>query len=298
MSATSIPFVDPTFRTNVPPAFSDLGKSTVDLLAKDFPVGSAKLEVNTYTSNGIKFTVLGAKDNKTGAIASELKSKYVDKLRGVTLTESWTTSNILNAQIELDNTLARGLKLDASASLLPAKGTKNIKFGTEYKQDYIFTRSSVDLFKGPTLHGDAVVGQNGFLAGGEVAYDVSDARVTKYNVAFGYVAPEYSVALHATNALSTFSASYFHRVNRDVEAGGRATWVKSLDNTVHVEVGTKYTLDNAAFFKAKVDNRGQLGLGYTQLLRPGVKISFGGLLDTTRFSENVHKLGASLTLEA
>lgn len=95
--------------------------------------------------------------------------------------------------------------------------TKNARAGVEYKQDYLFTRSSVDLFKGPTLHGDAVVGyaplsfsngaghkltnfpvrNDGFLAGGEVAYDVSDARVTKYNLAFGYLARDYSVALHA-----------------------------------------------------------------------------------------------------
>ncbi|KAJ3002372.1 Mitochondrial porin [Thoreauomyces humboldtii] len=297
--AANVAFVDPrVFKFQVPPAFSDLGKSTNDLLAKDFPVGSAKLEVNTITSNGIKFTVLGNKDNKTGAIASELKTKYTDKLRGVTFTESWTTSNVLGAQLELDNTLARGLKLDFNASLLPAKGTKNAKAGVEYKQDYLFTRSSIDLFKGPTLHTDAVVGNDGFLAGGEVAYDVSDARVTKYNLAFGYLAPEYAVALHATNALSTFSAAYFHRVNRDVEAGAKATWIKSIDNTVHVEVGTKYTLDNAAFVKAKVDNRGQLGLGYTQILRKGIKLSVGGLFDTTRFSENVHKVGLALTLEA
>ncbi|KAI8822040.1 eukaryotic porin/Tom40 [Fimicolochytrium jonesii] len=295
----SVPIAIPVpLKFNVPPAFSDIGKTTNDLLSKDFPVGAAKLEVNTVTTNGVKFTVLGAKDNKTGAIASELKAKHIDKARGITFTESWTSSNILGTQLELDNTLARGLKVDIAASLLPAKGTKNLKAGVEYKQDHLFTRTSVDLFRGPTLHGDAVVANDGFLAGGEVAYDVSDARVTKYNLAFGYLGREYSVALHATNALSTFAASYFHRVNADVEAGAKATWVKSLDNTVHVEVGTKYFLDNDASLKAKVDNRGLLGLGYTQILRRGVKLSLGGLFDTTRFHENVHKLGLALTLEA
>ncbi|KAJ3288600.1 Mitochondrial porin [Borealophlyctis nickersoniae] len=282
---------------NVPPAFSDLGKQTNDLLGKDFPVGHAKLEINTTTPNGIKFTVIGAKDNKTGAIASELKTKYTDKLRGVTFTESWTTSNILSAQLELADSIAKGLKVDLNASLLPAKGTKNARAGVEYKQDYIFTRTAVDLFRGPTLHGDAVVGNEGFLAGGEVAYDVADARVTKYNAAFGYVAPEYNVTLNALNAFSTFSASYFHRVNRDVEAGAKATWAKASD-TVHVEVGTKYVLDRDAFLKAKIDNRGQLGLGYTQVLRQGIKLSLGGLFDTTRLHENVHKVGLALTLES
>ena len=37
----------------VPPSFSDLGKPANDLLGKDYPIGSAKLEVNTTTPNGI-----------------------------------------------------------------------------------------------------------------------------------------------------------------------------------------------------------------------------------------------------
>jgi voltage-dependent anion channel protein 2 len=38
---------------SVPPSFSDIGKPANDLLGKDYPVGTAKLEVNTTTSNGI-----------------------------------------------------------------------------------------------------------------------------------------------------------------------------------------------------------------------------------------------------
>lgn len=38
------------------PAFSDIGKATNDLLGKDYPIGAAKLEVNTTTANGIVST--------------------------------------------------------------------------------------------------------------------------------------------------------------------------------------------------------------------------------------------------
>ena len=69
--------------------------------------------------------------------------------------------------------------------------------GLEYKQDYVNTRTSLDLFKGPTLAGDVVLGSNGFLVGGEVAYNVNDAKVTRYNAALGYTARDYAVALHA-----------------------------------------------------------------------------------------------------
>lgn len=36
---------------------------------------------------------------------------------------------------------------------------------------------------------------------------------------------------------------------------------------------------------------------YTQLLRPGVKLSIGGSVDSTRLNENAHKLGLAFTLE-
>ncbi|KAJ1566079.1 Mitochondrial porin [Nowakowskiella sp. JEL0078] len=280
------------------PVFSDIGKAANDLLSKDYPIGSAKLEVNTTTSNGVKFTVVGNKDNKSGVIGSELKTKYSDKSRGLTLTQTWTTNNVLSTQIELLDSIAKGVKFDLHGSLHPAVGSKNAKAGVEYKQDNVVIRTALDLFKGPTLSGDAVVGSDGWLAGGEVAYEVSNARVTRYNAALGYTTPEYTVSLHANNQLGAFVASYFHRVAADIEAGARATWNKASDSAVNLEVGTKYTLDRSSFIKAKIDNSGRLGLGYTQTLRPGVKLSLGGLFDTAKLNDNSHKVGLALVLES
>jgi hypothetical protein len=87
-------------------------------------------------------------------------------------------------------------------------------------------------------------------------------------------------------------------VNSDVEAGARAVWNKALpDSNVNIEVGTKVVLDKSSFLKAKVDNQGRLGLGFTHVLRTGVKLAFGGLFDTTRLSADVHKVGFQLTFE-
>lgn len=38
---------------SVPVPFADLGKSTNDLLGKDFPVGHTKLELKTVAPNGV-----------------------------------------------------------------------------------------------------------------------------------------------------------------------------------------------------------------------------------------------------
>ncbi|KAG0052469.1 Mitochondrial porin, partial [Gryganskiella cystojenkinii] len=96
--------------TSVPVPFADLGKSTNDLLGKDFPVGQTKFELKTVAPGGVTFNVLGNQDNKSGAINGELKTKYVDFKNGLTVTEAWTTGNLLTTQIELENKVAKGLK--------------------------------------------------------------------------------------------------------------------------------------------------------------------------------------------
>jgi len=292
--------------TTVPVPFADLGKSTNDLLGKDFPVGHTKLELKTVTPNGVTFNVLGNQDSKTGHIAGELKTKYVDFKNGLTVTEAWTTGNLLTTQIELENKIAKGLKLDIVGGFLPSEGKKNAKVGVQYKQLGFNTRAYVDLFKGPTFTGDVVVGRDGFLLGGDIAYDVAGANITRFGAAAGYTAPEYSVALHAHNSFKVFSASYYHRINADLEAGGKAVWdtaaaaggEKGAKAPVALEVGAKYYLDRDAFVKAKVNNTGVLGLGYTQAVRKGIKVSIAGLFDTTKLDQAAHKLGLSFVFEA
>ncbi|KAI9141731.1 eukaryotic porin/Tom40 [Paraphysoderma sedebokerense] len=281
-----------------PPVFSDIGKSANDLLSKDFPTGSIKLEAKTTANNGVNFTVAGNKDNKSGVIAGELKSKYSDKAKGLTLTETWTTTNSLSAEVELADKITKGLKVNVLGGLLPAAGQKNAKVTLEFKQDAITTRTALDLFKGPNVAGDVVFGHRDVVVGAEGAYDVASSAITKYNFALGYNASDFSVAFTAANKLSVFSGSYFHRVNKDVEAGAKATWDRKAGPNVSLELGTKYYLDRDAFVKSKIDNNGKLGLGYTQVLRPGVKMSVGAVVDTARLGENAHKVGLSLVLES
>jgi len=283
---------------SIPVPYADIGKPAHDLLVKDFPTGKVALEVKTVTNNGVTFTVNGNKDSKTGIIHGELKTKYVYPKNGLTLTEAWTTSNHLTSQIELESTVPKGLKLDLHGSLLPAVGQKNAKIGLIYKQPSLHTKAYLDLFKTHIVV-DTVVSKEGFIAGGEVAYDILDGKLTRHAVSVGFTAPEYSVALHASSSFNIFSASYHHRVNKSVEAAGKAVWDSKASNAaVALEVGSKYHLDRDAFIKAKINNSGILGLGYTQTLQPGVKVSLAGCIDTTRLNENAHKVGLSLTLEA
>jgi voltage-dependent anion channel protein 2 len=287
----------------VPPSWKDLGKSASDLLLKDYPIHGTSLEVKT-SSFPTTFKVAGTRDAKSAVIAGDIEGKYVDVKNGITFTQAWTTTNLLRTQVELENQIAKGLKLDLATALNPAKSQKSAIVTAIYKQPSLHTRATVDLFRGPTFSADAVVGRDGFLVGGEATYDVLSGAITRYAGAVGYSAPEYAVTIHSLGNLSTFAASYYHRVNKDVEAGAKAVYdTKSTTGGVSLEVGAKTYLDNAAFVKAKVNNSGIVALGYTQALRPGVKVGFGLALDTQRLNDatagaSAHKVGASFTFNS
>ncbi|KAI0712472.1 voltage-dependent ion-selective channel [Earliella scabrosa] len=261
----------------VPPSWKDLGKSSNDLLGKDFPISGVNLEVKTATPSNVLFKVGGVRDTKSTLIAGDIEAKFFNKPHGLTFTQTWTTSNILKTQVEIDNQIAKGVKLELATALTPDTGAKSALFTTTYKQPGLHTRAFLDIFKGPTFTADTVIGRDGFLVGAEASYNVTEGKVTKYATAVGYSAPEYAVALHGLGNLSTFAASYYHRVNPDVEAGAKAVYDTraSPKGNVALEVGAKVYLDAAGFFKVKINNTGILALGKSCILK---KVSHAWML--------------------
>jgi len=290
----------------VPPSWKDLGKSSSDLLSKDFPTSGTSLEVKTKTPSNVTFKVAGFSPAHGDKITGDIEAKYIDPKNGMTLTQAWTTHGLLKTNVELENQLAKGLKFELNTALHPdqqKEGRHHGLLATHYKQPGLHSRAFLDIFKGPSFTADTVIGRDGFLIGGEATYNLTDGRISRFAAAAGYSAPEYAVALHGLGNLKTFAASYYHRVNRDVEAGAKAIYEsKAPQGGVSLEVGAKAYLDAAAFVKAKVNSTGIVVLGYTQALRPGVKVSAGLALDTQKLSDPTiggpaHKVGASFTFE-
>jgi len=278
--------------------FGDIGRAAKDLLSSNYPINTFKLEARTFAPNGVSFTATGAQDLAKGLISGEIRTKYVDKANGITFTEGWSSSNVISTQLEVTDQVAKGLRLDLNASFVPNVGQRNAEASIEYWHPFVISKIGVDLFKGPTFSGDISIGRDGFLIGGELGYDLITGRVNEYHLGFGYTATDYSLAFHAMDCFESYSASYFHSVNPSVEAGARATFdTKSTTNSVSVELGTRYFLDKTAFIKAKINNSGRLGIGYTQSLRPGVKLTLAGSLDTTRLDKADQKIGLALNFE-
>ncbi|KAI9755269.1 MAG: Mitochondrial porin [Lichina confinis] len=294
----SIPEVLSPIPTFTVPAFSDIAKPSNDLLSKDFcHTAATTVEVKSKAPNGVSFKVNG-RSTHDGQTGGQLEAKYTDSASGLNLIQAWTTQNSLDTKLELENSIAKGLKAEVLTHFLPATQAKGAKVNLFFKQPSFHVRAFFDLFRGPTATLDAVIGHEGFLAGAEAAYDVQKATITRYSAAVGYTVPEYTAAVTATNNLSIFSASYYHRVNSQVEAGARAMWDSKGSNNVGLELASKYRLDPTSFAKAKINDRGLAALAYNVVLRPGVTLGLGTSFDTQNLTEGGHKVGASLTFES
>ncbi|KAH9080580.1 hypothetical protein EDB83DRAFT_2340211, partial [Lactarius deliciosus] len=186
----------------------------------------------------------------------------VDKAHGIAFTQAWSTSNALCTQIELENLIAKGLKLKSDTTILHPE--KSAKVGASQRRlqtawpslpccprrlrgscllsTLLLPTGPPILYstQGPTFTADTVLGRDGFFVGAEASYNVTEGRVTKYSAAVGFSVPEYAVTLHSSPHFGTFVASHYHRVSPDVEAGAKAVYdVKATSPGVALEVGTK-----------------------------------------------------------
>jgi len=285
-------------KTSAPVKFSELTKSTKDLLEKHFPAGVVELEVNTTASNGVKFTATGVHDEKVTGIEAELKAKYTNKANGLCMTNKWTSQNVLGVELDLCDSIVDGLKLGVNSQFFLLRNSVAVRVNGGYRRDWLNMNASLDVFGGPTVSADAVVKVQGLFAGVDVTYDVPTNQLSKYDVAVGMNHNEYSLAVMAKKQLSVFSASVFHRARPDLLTGCTATWDKGAKaSNVVFDFGSQYHLDRDAFVKGKIDSNGRIGLSYTQNLRSFLKVTLGCLIDSKHLGQNSHKLGLSVTFD-
>lgn len=192
-----------------------------------------------------------AQDTQTNIISSpsSVQALITYYRAGMTGTLTWSTVNVLDAKLELDNNIAKGLKAEVLTTFKPDTQATGAKLNLHFKQPAFHLRAFTDLLKGPTATIDAVIGHEGFVVGGEAGYDVQKAAVTRYSAAIGYQHRVHNAAITATNNLSIFSASYYNKVNDAVEVGAKAAWDSKSSSTVGMEVAAKYRIDPLSFAK-------------------------------------------------
>ncbi|XP_043957463.1 voltage-dependent anion-selective channel protein 2-like [Gambusia affinis] len=281
----------------VPPAYADLGKSAKDIFNKGYGFGMIKLDVKTTSSNGVEFKTSGSSNIDTSKVTGTLETKYKLAEYGLTFTEKWTTENTLGTEVCIEDKITKGLKLQFENMFSPNTGKKSGKVKTAYKREYLNAGVDVDLdFAGPTIHAAAVVGYEGWLGGYQMTFDSAKSKMTQSNFAVGYKTGDFQLHTNINDG-SEFGGSIYQKVNKDLETAVNLAWTAGSNGT-RFGIAAKYQLDSSASVSAKVNNSSLVGIGYTQTLRPGMKLVLSALVDGKNINAGGHKLGLGLELEA
>jgi len=280
-----------------PPNYADLGKQARDLFAKNYHFGLVKLDVKTKTPSGVEFTVNGTSNSDTGRVTASLETKYAFKDWGVTLKEKWNTDNTLATEVSIEDQILQGSKLALNTTFAPQSGKKTATLKSAFKLDYLHANADVDFdYVGAIVHGSAVLGYQGWLAGAQLSFDPAKSKLSKTNFALGYQNGDF--VLHTNvNDGQEFGGSVYQRVNSRLESGIHLAW-SSGNNTTRFGLGCIYKLDSDSSLRAKVNNASQVGLGFTHRLRPGISLTLNALIDGKNFNQGGHKLGLGFDLEA
>ncbi|KAB1266103.1 Voltage-dependent anion-selective channel protein 1 [Camelus dromedarius] len=257
----------------VPPTYADLGKSARDVFTKGYGFGLIKLDLKTKSENGLEFTSSGSANTETTKVTGSLETKYRWTEYGLTFMEKWNTDNTLGTEITVEDQLARGLKLTFDSSFSPNTGKKNAKIKTGYKREHINLGCDVDFdIAGPSIRG------------------------ALSNFVVGYKTDEFQLHTNVNDG-TEFGGSIYQKVNKKLETAVNLAWTAGNSNT-RFGIAAKYQIDPDACFSAKVNNSSLIGLGYTQTLKPGIKLTLSALLDGKNVNAGGHKLGLGLEFQA
>ncbi|XP_077594483.1 non-selective voltage-gated ion channel VDAC2-like [Stigmatopora nigra] len=281
----------------VPPPYADLGKSAKDIFNKGYGFGLFKLDVKTKSPNGVEFKTCGSSNVETGKVTGTLETNYKWADRGVTFMEKWTTENTLSTELCVEDRITKGVKLNFNTTISPDTGKKSGKIKTAYKCEYLHAGVDVDIeMTGPTIHGAAVTVYEGWLAGYQMSFDVTKSRMIQSNYAIGYKMGDFQLHTNINNGCE-FGGSIYQKVNEQLETAVDLAWAAGSNGT-RFGIAAKYQLDSTASISAKLNNAGLVGFGYSQILRPGMKLVLSALVDGKNINAGGHKLGLGLELEA
>ncbi|XP_052600046.1 LOW QUALITY PROTEIN: voltage-dependent anion-selective channel protein 2-like [Peromyscus californicus insignis] len=254
----------------IPSSYADLDKAARDIFNKGFGFGLVKLDVKMKSCSGVEFSTSGSSNTDTGEVSGTLETKYkrFGYEYGLTFTEKRNTNNTLGTEIATEDQICQGLKLAFDTTFSPNTGKKSGKIKSAYKRECINLGRDVDFdLAGPEIHGSAIFGYEGWLAGCQMTFDSAKSKLTRSNLAVGCRTGDFQ--LHAN-------------VNKGTEFGG--SMYQKLDPTVSIS--------------AKINNSSLIGVGCTQTLQPGGKLTLSALVDGKSFNAGGHKLRIALELEA
>lgn len=280
-----------------PPCYCDLGKQAKDIFNKNYNFNYVKLDCKTKTSGGMEFNVNGSSNTESGKVTSSLESKYKVPDYGLTLKEKWSTENVLNTEICIEEKPLKGMKIALDSTFVPQTGKKSAILKNSFKAEHFHMNSDVDIdVKAPILNMASVLSLKGWIVGAQSSFDVVKSKLNKLNFALGYTTSDFVLHTHVNDG-QEFGASVYQKVNENLETGVQLAWT-SGNNATNFGLGCVYSIDSDTSLRAKINNASQIGLGISHKLRDGIRLTLSAMVDGRSFNQGGHKLGLGLELEA
>ncbi|KAI1715498.1 eukaryotic porin domain-containing protein [Ditylenchus destructor] len=277
-----------------PPTYNDLGKSAKDLFNKVYAHGFIKVDATTK-SNGqsaVEFKTAASHNLTSQKLAGNLDIKYKVPQYGLTLTEKWNTENVLGTVVEVKDQFAKGVKVTLDTSYNPNSAKRSGVLKTEWASDRAKVNADVTLVAGPVLNLAAVFAQNNWLIGGQGKFDLSTNELKSTSFAAGYDHPEYTLHTFANDA-NEFGASWYHKVDKNVELGAQLGWTVG-DHATRFGLATKYRLSDDISLRGKVDNKSTVALSSTHNLSDALKLTFSTQFNLVNTPDTTNKFGVGL----
>jgi len=259
----------------------DLGKTSKDLLEKDFPTDTWGVEIEAKAPNDVKFKSTASR-KPDGTTAASFEPTLSFKEHGVEFKGTFKTDKTLTGEISLENKLVDGVKVALNGE---SKGDKNtVKTSLDYKNKRFGTFSAAFSYpnKGnPFVNVNATGSHEAFTLGANLDYGLgSAAGVTAWNAKLLFKAPSYSFMLYGNNKAgddTVAGVNYLHSVRTDLDLVTDVQIDTSkLGDVPRLKLLAKWNRDSLTTLKAKIDSESsKLQWSVTQKLSPDVSVVFG-----------------------
>jgi voltage-dependent anion channel protein 2 len=259
-----------------------------DLLTKDYTYDH-KLVISTTTQSGLAFTSNAV--NRGDAFLADISTSFRNK--NITADVKVDTKSNIITTITVDE-FAPGAKSIFSFTI-PDHNSGKVEL--QYRHDYAAITGSIGLKPSPIVEATGVVGSDGFVVGGELAFDTASGNLTKYNAALNYIQPGFNGSLILADKGDTVKASYLHTVSptsRTTVAAEIAHKISKNENTF--TVGGLYELDILTTVKARLNNHGKVAALLQHEWRPKSLVTISGEVDTKALDKSA-KLGLAIALK-
>jgi len=279
---------------DTPVFYKNLGKTSKDLLSKDFERNAPSFKFETKAENGVLFSVEAKRTNSGEFIVDPFQYKFESPERGLTIVGKANSNRKLSAEVSIADRLAKGLKFNTLVALVlvdkEEKNNRAAKVGFEYTRENLAATSEFELLR-RTAAATAVIGKKGIAVGVETELDLSSFEFNQLNTSASYTSGKVTLTGFTRSKFDAIGGSFFQKVNDNASVAAEVSYKLSGNDSAAFSLGGAYKLDKDTSVKGKVNSDGVVSLSYAQMLRKNVRAVFSTDINTKQLHKDAHQVG-------